>query len=347
LISSFASNDDYGIVCRTDVNDNIPRCSIANQRLTVPENYPIDKSLIKIIGSDLDNGVNGTINYSFRTNTSWLFEMNRKTGEIYSKDSFDYESEWKSFVLTIDLEDNGIPIRNQYRNACQIEIFIEDINDNRPELVNRNQTKSFFDIHQSIEQPILFLNFSDKDSGLNGQIKSTLQTIESNINLNFNQSLFYLHPNGSLYLLSTINQISLFKLEILLEDFGSPSQQNLIEIEIAFGDIRSKEYSTFEQVQDYFREKSQTTNSFAFIFGLIVFVSSFLFLISIIIVCVLIRQYRRRQKTAIISRNKLLCSSSQQLTTSNSTVVSNVTSLSNEYQHAIRVCVFEFLFFES
>ena len=88
-----------------DVNDNIPRCPNPYHRLSIPENFAIDKPLIKIIGYDPDNEINGTINYSLRTNSTWPFEMNKLTGEIYSKTSFDYESDLKSFHLTIDLED--------------------------------------------------------------------------------------------------------------------------------------------------------------------------------------------------------------------------------------------------
>ncbi len=324
-----------------DVNDNIPRCLTSYHRLSIPENYPIDKPLMKIIGNDPDNDINGTINYFFRTNSTWLFDMNKSTGEIYSKQSFDYESEFKQFRIIIDLEDNGIPIKNRNSNACQIEIFLEDINDNPPELIDYNQTKIFVDINKPFEHEIIRLNVTDKDSGMNGKIKYNLQSIDSNINFNHNETLFHLNQNGSLEILDEIKQISLFKLRILLEDYGYPSQQTMIEIFIAFGDLSNMKYSSFEKVQFYFDEKQSQTNYFAFIFGLIVLILSFLFLIFMIIICLFIRKHRQRHKTAIISRNKLLCSSSQQLTTSDSTV----TSSSIEHQQIIRVRKVFFVFY--
>jgi len=243
-----------------DVNDNIPRCVTPYQRLSIPENSPIDKPLIKLIGNDPDNDINGTINYSFRTNSTWLFDINKITGEIYSKELFDYESELKYFLLIIDLEDNGFPIKNQNKNSCQIEIFIEDINDNSPELINLNQTKIFIDINKPIKT--ILLNITDKDSGLNGKIKYTLQLIESNNYFNTNQSLFQLNQNGSLDILFDINQISLFKLNILLEDYGYPSQQTFIEIIIAFGDLLKSKYSSFEKIQAIFQDKQSKINYF-------------------------------------------------------------------------------------
>lgn len=325
-----------------DVNDNIPQCQTRSHRLSIPENFMIDKALIKINGNDPDNDINGTINYSFRTNSSWLFDMNKKTGEIYSKQNFDYESEFKSFSLTIDLEDNGYPIKNYNKNACQLEIYLEDINDNAPELINKNQTNIFIDINQTYKNKIIFLNITDKDSGLNGKIKYNLQSIESNIHLDSNETLFEINQNGSLEILYKINQISLFKLNILLEDYGYPSQQTSIQFLIAFGDLLNPQYSSFEKIQLVFQEKQTERNYFVFIFGLIVLILTVLFLISIIIICLCIRKHHQRDKTAIISRNKLLCSSSQQLTTSDSIITSNTTSLSIEHQQITRVKFFNY-----
>ncbi|CAF3933894.1 unnamed protein product [Rotaria sp. Silwood1] len=319
-----------------DVNDNIPRCLTNYNRILIPENFPIDKPIIKINASDSDNGINGTINYKFRTNSTWLFDINNLTGEIYSKELFDYESEYKNFLLIIDLEDNGYPIKNQNKNSCQIEIFLEDINDNYPELINHEQTKIFIDINKSYENEILLLNVTDKDSELNGKIKYNLQSIESNINLNNNQTLFYLNQYGNLFITYKINQICLFKLKILLEDYGYPSKQTLIEINIAFGNSFDSQYSSFDKIEKFFHNKSSSTNYFAFIFGLTVLIITFLFLISIMIISIFIRQQHQRHKASIISRNKLLCSSSQQLTTSDSTVASNITSSSIEHQQVIR-----------
>jgi hypothetical protein len=192
-----------------DVNDNIPQCLTANHRLSIPEDYSIDQVLIKINGSDPDDGINGTINYSLRVNSSWPFEINSKTGEIYSRQLFDYESEFKNYLLFIDLEDNGFPVKNQNTNACQIEINIEDINDNRPELIDKEQTRIFIDIQKPFKNEIVLLNVTDADSGDNGKIKFTLLTDE-------NKSLFVIYQNGSLQMTRRITEVSLFTLEILL-----------------------------------------------------------------------------------------------------------------------------------
>lgn len=317
------------------MNDNIPRCVTPYHHLSLPENYPIDKPLIKILGNDPDNGINGTISYAFRTNSTWPFEINQYTGEIFSKKSFDYESEFQHFLFTIDLKDNGNPIENHHFNACQLEIHLEDVNDHSPQLSDDNQTKLFFDVHQSNTLRMIQLNFTDGDSGMNGKIKCSLLSVESN--LQSNHSFFRLNSNGIVEILEEIREISLFKLRIRLEDYGSPSRQTLLEIIITFGDLSNSRYSSFEKVQFYFHGKQFHKNHFAFIFVLIISIISFLSLLFLIIICLCLRKHRQRHKTAIISRNKLLCSSSQQLTTSDSTVTS--TSLEHRQLNRVRKIV--------
>lgn len=192
-----------------DVNDNVPQCLVSSSKIFVPENYSIDQPLVKVNATDADYGINGTIHYALKINSSWPFEINSKTGEIYSAQLFDYELEIKSYLLTVDIEDNGYPSKNQNMNACQLEIIVEDINDNQPELIDEKQTKIFIDLKNSFQNEIILLNVKDSDSGDNGKIKYTLLTNEFD-------SLFIIYQNGSLQMTRPISQISFYKLKILL-----------------------------------------------------------------------------------------------------------------------------------
>ncbi|CAF1668219.1 unnamed protein product, partial [Adineta ricciae] len=164
-----------------DINDNIPQCLSPMQQISVEENSSTTNSLVQINATDADLGVNGTINYSIRLNSSWPFEINSKTGEIYSRQIFDYESNWKTFFIIVDLEDEGFPIKNQNKNACQLIVNIEDINDNSPQLTDDSQTRIFLDLQRSpfLNEIILF-NATDLDSGDNGKVKYSLLDNDSN-----------------------------------------------------------------------------------------------------------------------------------------------------------------------
>ncbi|CAF4032584.1 unnamed protein product, partial [Rotaria sp. Silwood2] len=309
-----------------DVNDNIPQCLTSYHRISIPENFSIDQPLIKINATDFDYDVNGTINYSLRINSSWPFEINSITGEIYSRQLFDYESEFKNYLIIIDLEDQGFPKKNKNKNACQFEINIQDVNDNRPELIDDKQTKIFIDLQKPFKNEIILLNVKDSDSDDNGKIKYTLLTDENN-------SLFIIHQNGSLQMTRQINEISLFELKILLEDNGIPSQQTIIHLIIAIGDSLITSFSTFEKVQ----LKYSRPRAIGLILGLTVLIITLGLFLCIIITCILLQKHRRRHQAAIIARNKLLCSSSQQLTSSGSTATTNTTSSSIEHQHIANI----------
>ncbi|UJR20569.1 hypothetical protein I4U23_023695 [Adineta vaga] len=307
-----------------DVNDNIPKCLTSLQEISIPENSSIDHAIVRINSTDADLDLNGTINYSLRINSSWPFEINSKTGEIYSRQKFDYESNWKSYFLIIDLEDEGYPIKNQNKNACQLIINIEDVNDNPPQLFDEKQTKIFLDLQNSFIDQIILFNATDIDSGDNGKVKYSLQN-------NDYKSLFLLYPNGSLHFTRQINQISLFQLQILLEDHGFPSQQTLVNVAIAIGDSTIPAFSTFEKVLF----KYSQPKSIGLILGLVVLIITILLFLCLMITCILLRRHRRRHQAAIIARNKLLCTSSQQLTSSGST--NTTSSFSIEHQQIANI----------
>ena len=186
------------------------------ERIIISENISIEQSLLIINASDPDQGVNGTIHYLIHSNDSWPFEINSRTGEIYSRRMFDYESKFKSFFIEIDLEDQGFPIQNQNKNACRIEIQIEDINDNSPELINPSQNEIFIDRNMVTPTEILTFNVKDSDDGDNGKIKFTLQTEDQYLS-----SLFSINKNGTLILNYSVKEISLFNLKLILGKYSS------------------------------------------------------------------------------------------------------------------------------
>lgn len=310
-----------------DVNDEIPQCSSTFQRLVLPESFPLDQSFIKINGTDRDNGINGTIEYSLRTNSSWPFEIDRHTGEIFTRKSFDFDSKFKEFLLIIDLTDRGDPIKLERRNACRIELKLTDVNDNRPELIDEEQREIFFDFHSFNENSFVHLNITDIDAELNGKLKFSLESIESTMPSDSAQTLFQLHSNGSLEIIEKISEVALFKLKIFVEDFGFPSQHNIISISIAFGDRSNSALSSFGKVSAFFDEQRSNSNRFAFLFGLTLLIITFVCCLSMIVICVLMREHRRRQQEAIVARKKLLCLSSQQLTPSDSTTVNSQSTI--------------------
>lgn len=65
-----------------DQNDNDPQFSQNKYTMTVPENTPLDTTVLQVQARDKDQGDNARITYSISNETQWLFKIDNKTGVI-------------------------------------------------------------------------------------------------------------------------------------------------------------------------------------------------------------------------------------------------------------------------
>lgn len=65
-----------------DQNDNDPRFAKPRYSASIPENVPIDTTVLTVKASDADLGVNAKIVYSLANESQWLFRIDNKTGVI-------------------------------------------------------------------------------------------------------------------------------------------------------------------------------------------------------------------------------------------------------------------------
>ncbi|XP_027020991.2 protocadherin alpha-C2-like [Tachysurus fulvidraco] len=152
-----------------DTNDNAPKFDRENYTINVTENSPIGSLVVKLNATDLDEGSNSDIAYSFGLYTSEkaqeAFSLSPNTGEIRVKETINYE-DFRIYNMEIIAKDKGT---NSLSGQCKITIMITDMNDNHPEISVRsfsNPVKE--DI--AVGTVIAVISVSDKDSGENGQI---------------------------------------------------------------------------------------------------------------------------------------------------------------------------------
>ncbi|XP_060759803.1 protocadherin alpha-C2-like [Neoarius graeffei] len=165
-----ARSGTASIVVRVqDVNDNAPKFDQESYTINVTENSPIGSLVVKLNASDLDEGANSEITYSFGLYTSEkaqeAFSLIPDTGEIRVKEMINYE-DFRIYNMEIIAKDKGT---NSLSGQCKITIMITDMNDNHPEISLRsfsNPVKE--DI--SVGTVIAVISVSDKDSGVNGEI---------------------------------------------------------------------------------------------------------------------------------------------------------------------------------
>ena len=117
------------VVNVTDVNDNQPRFEPSAYSLDIVENTIVGSSIVQVFASDPDLGSNSSLIYGIIDgNSDGYFSINSRTGVMTLTKGLDYETN-TSFILTINLRDEGSPILFSSTNAT-VTINITDVNDN-------------------------------------------------------------------------------------------------------------------------------------------------------------------------------------------------------------------------
>uniref|UniRef100_A0A7N8WYG6 Cadherin domain-containing protein n=1 Tax=Mastacembelus armatus TaxID=205130 RepID=A0A7N8WYG6_9TELE len=157
------------IVRVLDTNDNAPKFDKSIYNVKIMENSPIGSLVLHLNATDLDEGSNSDITYSYSLYTSEktqeTFNLNPSTGEISVKGMLNYE-DFRIYDMEVIATDHGA---NSLSGQCTIKIVVEDMNDNHPEI----SIKSFQSpVNEDIELDtvIAVVSVSDKDSGDNGVV---------------------------------------------------------------------------------------------------------------------------------------------------------------------------------
>ncbi|KAJ7415079.1 Protocadherin beta-16 [Willisornis vidua] len=148
-----------------DINDNSPIFTRSVYKVSVKENSSQDVVVVVVSASDLDSGKNGEVAYSIFQNSEEnleTFKINTETGQIRLKKTLDYE-ETKSYEIDVQATDGG-----GLSAHCKVEVQVEDVNDNAPEVIITSLTSTLSEASPPNTVVALF-NVRDRDSGDNGR----------------------------------------------------------------------------------------------------------------------------------------------------------------------------------
>ncbi|XP_059918648.1 protocadherin alpha-C2-like [Gadus macrocephalus] len=157
------------IVHVLDINDNTPTFDKEEYNIKVMENSPIGSLVVQLNATDLDEGSNADIKYSYSLYTSEktqeMFNINPSNGELTVKGMLNYE-DFRIYDMEIIAMDKGA---NALSGQCKIRILVDDMNDNHPE-ISIKSFQSPIKENAELGTVIAIVSISDKDSGDNGQI---------------------------------------------------------------------------------------------------------------------------------------------------------------------------------
>uniref|UniRef100_UPI0037E7D284 protocadherin alpha-8-like n=1 Tax=Semicossyphus pulcher TaxID=241346 RepID=UPI0037E7D284 len=224
-----------------DINDNAPVFSQDVYSVMLDENAPVGTTVIQVNATDLDDGPNGDVVYSFSNSVNRklfkLFEINPSTGEIIVKTLIDYE-EKDRYEIEIQASDKGLaPLATQK----SVIIKIVDVNDNAPEI----EVTSFSSSIPEDSRPgttVALISVNDLDSGLNGKV---ICSISEDVPFTLSPSL-----QDKMYSLVTKTPLdrekqSHYDLTITAKDAGHPPLSSEKTISVVVSDVNdnSPEFS--------------------------------------------------------------------------------------------------------
>uniref|UniRef100_A0A3B3BYZ0 Cadherin domain-containing protein n=1 Tax=Oryzias melastigma TaxID=30732 RepID=A0A3B3BYZ0_ORYME len=152
-----------------DVNDNPPLFSQNLYKARVYENAEIGTSIITLNATDLDEGQNAQVSFSFleidQEKQKDLFSIDPKTGTVTNVKNIDCE-EKNTYEIRVQASDGA---SSPLTSHSKLLIEVVDVNDNAPEISVTSLLNSVKE-DVSIGTAIALVSVFDKDSGKNGVI---------------------------------------------------------------------------------------------------------------------------------------------------------------------------------
>ncbi|KAL6048625.1 hypothetical protein STEG23_002310 [Scotinomys teguina] len=210
-----------------DINDNAPQFVQSLYEVQVPENSPLDASVLTVSARDLDAGMNGNVAYSLfqGSGVSQPFVIDEITGEIRLKGILDFEAT-PYYNMEIVATDSG-----GFSGKCSVAVQVVDVNDNAPKLTISSLTGSIPE--NAPEAVVAVFSISDPDSGDNGRMVCSIQ----------NELPFLLKPTfENYYTLVTEGPLDResraeYNITITVTDMGTPRLTTKHTITVQVSDV--------------------------------------------------------------------------------------------------------------
>uniref|UniRef100_A0A8D1FY68 Cadherin domain-containing protein n=1 Tax=Sus scrofa TaxID=9823 RepID=A0A8D1FY68_PIG len=230
IIYSFSSDLSPGLKSKFSIDPLM--FDKAVHRIKLLENARNGTLVVRLNASDLDEGSNSHVLYSFAndvfSNTEASFRIDSNSGEIKVNGKIDFE-ETKLWKLQIEAVDKGNP---PMFGHCTVLVEILDVNDNAPELLVTSLLLSIPE-DAPLGTVIALISVTDRDAGKNAQVTCSLMP-HSPFKLVSTFKNYY-----SLVLDGTLDRESVASYELVVSarDGGSPSLWATARVSVEVGDV--------------------------------------------------------------------------------------------------------------
>ncbi|KFM65286.1 Protocadherin-like wing polarity protein stan, partial [Stegodyphus mimosarum] len=212
----------------TDANTHRPIFEHTPYTASIPEDSPVGTTVLVVEASDGDVGENSRITYSMDEDVP-EFRIDPATGAVVTTRLLNRE-EMAGYTIVVTAMDNGSP---PLADTTNVEIEISDVNDNPPNF-DPNAYVSAVSEDALIGTSVLQIFATDKDLGLNGQIRYTFTGGDNG------DGAFRVDPTSGIIRTNRIldrESVSLYNLIAYAVDRGSPSLSTSVTITIYVEDV--------------------------------------------------------------------------------------------------------------
>ncbi|KAG3266096.1 protocadherin gamma-B7 [Ictidomys tridecemlineatus] len=153
-----------------DANDNPPVFSQDVYRVSLREDVPPGTSVLRVMATDPDEGINAEFTYSFlgvAVKAQRVFYLDSSTGNIVTHQPLDFE-EVERYTMNVEVKDRG-----SLSTQCKIIIEVLDENDNSPEIIITSLSDQILEDSPRGMVVALFKT-RDRDSGENAEVTCSL-----------------------------------------------------------------------------------------------------------------------------------------------------------------------------
>ncbi|OCT88403.1 hypothetical protein XELAEV_18017034mg [Xenopus laevis] len=213
-----------------DINDNQPRFVYETVDLEISESTSPGVHFVLRKADDSDVGMNSFLTYKLSANKHFILGEKRSNDgrifpELILETSLDRETQ-SNHELMLTASDGGNPVQT---GATLIKITVTDINDNFPVFT---QEVYKVNIHENIpiHSTVLQVNASDKDAGINAQVRYSFSTTANNV-----LRIFAIDPNtGEMTTKANVDfeEVKYYDISIEAEDGGGLVSHSKVLIQI-------------------------------------------------------------------------------------------------------------------
>ncbi|XP_055744845.1 protocadherin alpha-8-like isoform X13 [Salvelinus fontinalis] len=220
------------IVNVIDVNDNTPTFAKPLYKVRVNENVSLGTRILMLEATDLDQGVNSELVYSFSkrgsVNSADVFSIDQQSGEITVKSKLDHEQN-AAYELRVQATDQGHSPRSGY---SKVLVEVIDVNDNVPE-VSVTSLMSPVKEDAEIGTVVALVTVTDIDGGKNGLTNSKIVgSVPFKLKSNYKND-YSLVVDGPL----DRESASQYNVTITATDEGTPPLSSTSDITIHVSDV--------------------------------------------------------------------------------------------------------------